>query len=244
MLNSTEHTSTKISLLALAEFANADGGGAIPGFPAIAAMTSLNERTCRRAFEDANGRWFTREPIKLQGKDWRAYSYKLTMPEGAGTTPAGRREGAGTVSGANDTRCGHSDVKVRTLTPEGAGTVSAVLGRAPRKKHLGEKSAPLLTYQEWKAEVRDNDGQMIPDDDPIFEFVEAAGISDEFHLLAWTAFKQRFQNSSDRCADWRERYRRAVREDWFKLWRKDLVTGEFELTTAGEYMRSLVETNP
>lgn len=240
MLNSAEPSSTKLSLLALAEFANVHGEQAVPGFPALAAMTSLNERTCRRALDEADGRWFSRVPIKLQGKDWRAYSYTLTMPEGAGTTPAGRREGAGTVSGANGTRCGHSGVKVRTLTSEGAGTVSAVLGRAPRKKHLGEKSAPLLTFQEAIDQLQKGE-RFIPLDDPLFAYVEDAGIPGEFHYLAWTAFKARFKGSTDRCSDWRERYRRAIREDWLKLWRFDDVMGEYVLTNAGQQLQRVVE---
>ena len=240
VLNSTETTSTKISLLALAEFANKDGEDAIPGFPALAAKSSLNERTCRRAIDQAEDRWFTRTPIKLVGKDWRAYAYTLRLPEGADTTPAGKRNGAGTVSGANEGRSGHSRTKVRTLTPEGAGTVSAVLGRAPRKKQLGRGKAPLLTFVEWKKQLPEGE-RVIPLDDPVFAYVDDAGIPEHVHYLAWIAFKERFENSSETCDDWRARYRRAIQENWFKLWWFDENNEEWALTNAGKAMQFVVE---
>jgi hypothetical protein len=242
VLNSTGSASAKLTLLALAEFANADGTDAMPGLAKLAAMTSQNEKTCRRALDEAEGIWLTRAPVKLRGKDWRAYRYTLTLPEGAGTESAGNRTGAGTESGAYEGRSGHSRPKVRTLTPYGAGTESTVLGRAPRKKHLGEGSEkpPLLTLQEF-LDQKPKGERFLPLEDPLFEFVEAAGIPEDYHYLAWKAFLVRFKASKERCADWQERYRRAIREDWSKLWRIDRESGQYVLTMAGEQMDRFVE---
>ena len=243
VLNSAEDASVKLSLLALAEFADKAGGHAIPGFPALASMTSQNEKTCRRAFEQADGKWFTRRQVKLAGKDWRAYEYTLRMPEGADTVTARSRKGADTVTGANSPRSGHEGNKVRTLEADGAGTVSTVLGSKQGKDKQGKSNnAPLLTFQEF-LDQKPKGERFISPDDSIFGFVEDAGIPDEFHTLAWLAFKLRFKESSDRCVDWRERYRRSIREDWFKLWRFDTAANEYVLTNAGEQVRQWQEAN-
>lgn len=240
VLNSSEPASTKLSLLALAEFADPNGLHAIPGFPALAAMTSQDEKTCRRAFDRVEGRWFSRVPVKLSGKEWRAYEYTLVMPEGADTVTARSRRGADTESGAKGGRSGHSRSKVRAQTIEGAGTVPTVLGSKQGKENKGEKIAPLLTLQEF-IDQKPKGERFLPRDDAIFQFVEDAGIPDEFHYLAWKAFLLRFKDSSDRCVDWRERYRRAIREDWLKLWRFDSAMDEYVLTNAGEQIQRMVE---
>ena len=238
VLNSAEPASMKLSLLALAEFADKGGKHAIPGFPALAAMTSQDEKTCRRAFDQADGRWFTRHPVKLKGKDWRAYEYTLRIPDGADTVTARSRKGADTVTGANAGRSGQSHDLVRTLKPDGAGTVSTVLGSKLGKRKTRE-SAPLLTFQETLDQLQSGE-RFLPLDDPLFKFVEEACIPEEFHYLGWVAFKERFKPSSERCRDWRERYRRAIREDWFKLWRFDRTERCYVLTTPGEQINALL----
>src|SRR3546814_13684790 len=85
------------------------------------------------------------------------------MPEGADTVTARNREGADTVTGANPGRSGQSSHKVRTLTPEGAVTVSTVLGKAPRKstKEGKRTRAPLRTMGEWWERCRDDEDKAI-----------------------------------------------------------------------------------
>lgn len=241
VLNSAEPASVKLTLLALAEFANSSGGDCIPGFPALAALTTQSEKTCRRSMDVADDRWFTRVPVKLSGKDWRAYSYTLRIPEGADTVTAGSRKGADPVTGPNGGRSGHLDEKVRTSAPDGAVTVSTVLGKVPSKKHLGGKAKPFLTLMEWRVQERDDEGKLVPAGDPIFDFRDEAGIPDQFLYLAWRAFLQRYEHTDDRCEDWRERFRRSVREGWFKVWTIDRSTGDYLLTTVGLQLQKQLE---
>lgn len=231
VMNSAEPASTKLALLALAEFANPDGGGAIPGFPRLAAMTSQSEKTCRRAFEDANGRWFSREAVKLAGKDWRAYSYTLKLPEGADTMTARSREGADTVTGPNPGRCGHSGEMVRTLAPEGAVTVSTVLGRAPRKSTKEKKRSQGMTFQEWEASMTDD--VLIPNDHHVFAYAERVGLPRSFLELCWHVFMKRYQEDGKaRYSDWRSHFRNAAENNWYHLWWID-GEGQYQLTTKG-----------
>lgn len=244
VLNSAEPSSVKLSLLALAEFANPDGSGAIPGFPKLAAMTSQSEKTCRRAFDEVDGRWFTRRPVKLSGKNWRAYEYALKLPEGADTTTARNREGADTTTGPDAGRCGHLEPKVRTFEPEGADTVSTVLGRAPRKSTKEEKQASppkgskrktksRITYPEW-AEAKHSDDVLIPPEHHVFRYAEKVGIPDDFLDLAWRCFRERYQNDERTTyADWGQTFRNAVEGNWYGLWWID-SEGQYVLTTKGK----------
>lgn len=132
--------------------------------------------------------------------------------------------------------------KGRTGATHGTDPVPRAEHEQKEKKKSNRKSdLSLLTFSDWKQSLKQRDEKLIPTDDPIFQFVDDAGIPDEFHYLAWTAFQQRYQDSSDRCSDWRARYRRAIREDWLKLWRFDDVMGEYVLTNAGQQLQRVVE---
>ena len=78
-------------------------------------------------------------------------------------------------------------------------------------------------------------------DDPLFDWAQTAGIPREWIALAWWAFEARYESDPKTYADWRAVFRRAVREDWLRLWRK-ARTGGWELTTAGEGVRCEMES--
>ena len=109
-----------------------------------------------------------------------------------------------------------------------------------KKKSNRKRELSLLTFQECLDQLAEGQ-RFLPLDDPLFAYVENAGIPGEFHYLAWVAFKTRFKGSTDRCSDWRERYRRAIREDWLKVWRFDEVIGEYVLTNVGQQLQRVVE---
>lgn len=234
VLNSVEPASMKLALLALAEFANPDGSGAIPGFPRLAAMTSQSEKTCSRAFHDANGRWFTRREVKLTGKSWRAYDYTLKLPDAVDTVSARSREGADTMTGANAGRSGHLEQKVRTFELEGAVTVSTVLGRAPRKSTKGKKRVSNgMTYQEWNDSPVEGE-ELIPEGHHVFAYADRVGLPREFLELCWHAFTQRYRDDDKaRYRDWGTHFRKAVEGNWYSLWFID-AEGRYQLTTKGK----------
>lgn len=128
VFNSRLPPAEKLALLALSEYADAGGNRCSPSSLSLAELTSANEKTVRRALAAAEARgWFARELADTGGKTgargqgWRRYSYRLSLPEGADTTPARQR-----VRRA-DTMPAPSPEKVRTFPLEGAGTTPAEL---------------------------------------------------------------------------------------------------------------------
>lgn len=253
LLNSFEPASVKLTLLALAEHANLDGTHCFPSAETLAMCTSQHEKTCRRALDAAEGRWFTRTQIKLRGREWRSYSYTLSIPEGANTSPPIRREGADTVSVAEakvpDTvsapqgaSSGHCVPEVRTLSPQGPGTVSDDLGKAPRKSTKEEapaadaapsrkRSAKQMTFVQWSESLPAGE-KGVPESDPIFDYAEKIDLPYDFLALHWRVFMAKYCDSPKRYADWRAVFRNSVRGNWFKLWFID-GSNQYLLTTQG-----------
>jgi hypothetical protein len=108
----------------------------------------------------------------------------------------------------------------------------------------GEREAPA-SKREKKVRLTDwiaalGGGDTVPSDDPLFDWAQTAGIPRDWIALAWWAFEARYESDTKTYADWRAVFRRAVREDWLRLWRKARAGG-WELTTAGEGVRCEME---
>lgn len=233
MLNSSEPSSTKLTLLALAEHASPAGRECYPGVDTLARQTSLGERTCRRALDTAEGRWFTRVPMKFAGRDWRGYSYQLRLPDGAVTVTGPRREVAVTVTGPQDASCGHPEPEVRSLTPRAAVMVTDDLGKAPRKSTKGKKPSPKVTFSQWMSSIPE-DEQPIPPDHHVFDYATRVGLPVDYLELCWLVFMQRYQDDGKaRYADWRTHFRKAAEGNWYGLWWID-ADGAYLLTTKGK----------
>src|SRR5690606_5009356 len=92
------------------------------------------------------------------------------------------------------------------------------------KKKSNRKSAlSKLSFSDWKQSQLARGEKLIEPDDPIWEFGEQAGIHEDLVALAWRWFVLRFENDSRLDDDWRETFRRCIREDWHKCWRWDPV---------------------
>lgn len=76
----------------------------------------------------------------------------------------------------------------------------------------------------------------IPEDDPIWEYAQKVGITNEMIAVAWAEFKAAHLTAPKRYKDWRQTFRNAVRRNWYKLW--FIADGqEATWTTAGEQAR-------
>lgn len=98
------------------------------------------------------------------------------------------------------------------------------------KKQRRTKSAEV-TLAAWVAGLGDADA--VPADDPIFGWAQTAGIPGDWIGLAWWAFEARYESDPKTYTDWRAVFRRAVREDWLRIWKTNR-DGTYSLTTAGE----------
>jgi len=154
VLRSAISSTEKVVLVSLAEFADSDGSNCRPGIAALSGFASVNERTCRRALDGLEGTWFTRTERRVGGQAWRSYVYRLLIPEGADIAPAPLNEGedkepapseesTGHSARTLEATCGHSRQKVRTLTTEGAGTVSDDLAHDLAQDIEGKALSPI-----------------------------------------------------------------------------------------------------
>ena len=91
-----------------------------------------------------------------------------------------------------------------------------------------------VTLPEWIERLAGGDA--IAADDPLFRWAQSVGVPREWIALAWWGFEARYTDNPKRYSDWRAVFRRAVKEDWLKLWRVDR-DGGYVLTTAGEALR-------
>jgi hypothetical protein len=105
-------------------------------------------------------------------------------------------------------------------------------GKAPARKGKAKEQ----TLPDWLASLPD-DALAVPADDPVFEWAGKVGLPREWIALAWWAFEARYESDAKTYRDWRAVFRRAVREDWLRLWRTNRRDGGWELTTTGEQVR-------
>jgi hypothetical protein len=84
----------------------------------------------------------------------------------------------------------------------------------------------------WIASL--NGADAVPAGDPIFGWAEKVGIPADWLALGWWAFESRYLENGKTYTDWRAVFRKALREDWLKLWRPDARSGGWVLTPAGE----------
>jgi hypothetical protein len=101
-------------------------------------------------------------------------------------------------------------------------------GRVPSRGKKGE-----VTLTEWVLALPE-DEEVIAESDPIFTWALKVALPRDWIALAWFAFENRYGDNGKRYADWRKVFRKAVQEDWLKLWRADSQGRGWVLTTAGE----------
>jgi len=98
-----------------------------------------------------------------------------------------------------------------------------------------------LSFKTWLEAIKEMGEQPIPETDPVFDYAEQAGIPIEYMRLCWFEFKQRYSlPGSKKYKDWRSVYRKAVRGNWFKLWRS--AKDGYVLTTEGQQAMRVAES--
>lgn len=80
-----------------------------------------------------------------------------------------------------------------------------------------ERSNPVC-LNTFLANCKERGEKAIPEDDPVFDFADKAGIPDEWLRIAWKEFVARYSDGQKRYRDWRKAFRNAVRGNWFKVW--------------------------
>lgn len=106
--------------------------------------------------------------------------------------------------------------------------------KPPAQKAPGASGskATAISLATWLSNLKASGELPIPEDDPVFEYAEQAGIPLDMLRLCWIEFRSRYSEpGAKRYKDWRSVYRKAVRGNWLKLWFCN--ADGYTLTTAG-----------
>lgn len=101
------------------------------------------------------------------------------------------------------------------------------------EKGPARKRAPAIRLSTFIALVKEADEKFLPDDDPIYEYAQTIGLTQDMLRVAYLKFKDRYTDEDKRYADWRRVFRKSVKERWMKLWYLDAASGKVQLTTDG-----------
>ena len=103
---------------------------------------------------------------------------------------------------------------------------------APQAPGASGSKATAISLAAWLSNMKASGELPIPEDDPVFEYAEQAGIPLDMLRLCWIEFRSRYSEpGAKRYKDWRSVYRKAVRGNWLKLWFCN--ADGYTLTTAG-----------
>lgn len=131
------------------------------------------------------------------------------------------------------------DVTVCDVTCDGGDAAGDVLEQNRTDENRTEEEPPrkraapveLKTFLENQKAAGE---KFLPDDDAIWEYAKAVGLSDDMLRLAFLKFKDRYLDSKKRYTDWRRVFRMSVKERWLKLWYIDQASGQVCLTQDGQ----------
>jgi hypothetical protein len=102
------------------------------------------------------------------------------------------------------------------------------------------KHKPLLSLANFLAICKAAGEKPIPENDPVFEYCDAAGIDRDILLLHWAEFKNRRTAQGKRQRDWRQTFRNSVRDNWYRLWYLK-PGGAAQLTTQGLQAQAVMQ---
>ena len=105
---------------------------------------------------------------------------------------------------------------------------------AKPKKAPGGRAA--TTFAKWCEEVRAKGEKFISDYAPVWEYAKKVNLPEEFVMLAFQVFKDRYTNGEKgkrkTYRDWRSAFLNCIKADWFHLWRVD-PDGRYVLSNQG-----------
>lgn len=148
----------------------------------------------------------------------------------AGKRGAAKRWGKGECKGAQSQANGEGN-SPPNATPIATNNHKPITkDKTPKPPKGGSQAIALKTYLQNCKELGK---KAIPEDDPIFEYAEKAGIPSEFLKLHWLEFKARYSvPDAKKYKSWPLAFNKSVRGNWFKLWYA--TDNGYALTTTGQ----------
>lgn len=105
----------------------------------------------------------------------------------------------------------------------------------PKDIDTADKKPSAISLKTWLEKIKVTGEKAIRSDDPIFEYAEKVGITDDMLRLSWFGFKRQNIDGNKRKVDWRAHFRNAVRGNWLRVWGID-AEGRAYLTTTGRQL--------
>lgn len=91
----------------------------------------------------------------------------------------------------------------------------------------------LMTFADWYAAAKALNPKVLPEDDPIHDYMTKVGMNYEFMVLHWHVFKAKHLSDTRLRSDWPQAFRDSVKGNYGRLWyRTD--DGAWKLTVAGK----------
>lgn len=91
--------------------------------------------------------------------------------------------------------------------------------REEKRKDIKPTSAKsAITIETFINNCDEAKERKIPEDDPVFDFADKAGIPIEMVQVCWKMFVQTHRENKKRQKDWRATFRNCVKGNWYKLW--------------------------
>lgn len=104
-------------------------------------------------------------------------------------------------------------------------------------------SSKSVTFSTWLDMVKASGERAITDHGALWKYSQDIGLPEDWVWLAWRQFRRRYQSVPEyrakRYKDWRQVFRNAVEQNWFKLW--VAVDDGYRLTTQGIQAQREVE---
>lgn len=113
-----------------------------------------------------------------------------------------------------------------------------------QKKRSGKRKAETL-LTEYLSTRKAEGKKPFDDDSAVMKYTTATNLPSDYLRLAWRAFKEDHTEGTRKDVkykDWPAVFLKALKSDWYRLWRFDAGLQEFVLTTAG-HQAMTVEKN-
>lgn len=90
-----------------------------------------------------------------------------------------------------------------------------------RSEVIPPQASKKITFKAWLALLKTKNEKPVSDYKPVWDYVAATGLSEEWVHIAWVQFSDRYldaNNSRKRYIDWRQVFLNAIKGNWFRLW--------------------------
>lgn len=227
-----------LAMLALADWSD-DVGRCYPSISAIARKTRLSRSQAQRIVHQLIDDGFLLVTANaLGGSPTQTRHYRIILGSLTGRTDATPTGSAHATGSAGATGSTHAQEGSHPCANRGsAHATQTVIEPSLTVKKVSRSKKSEITLKQFLEACKEKSEQVIPDDDPVFDYAETVGIDHSMIAICWEEFKAAFiQNDSKRQKDWRAHFRNAVRRNWYKLW--FLKEGEAaQWTSVGEQAR-------